>query len=131
MDRVALEGDGFPGSPYTTTTGDDGVWSIALANDTLAHGEGPYNLSLCASSTGTTSSRCVTADDVYFGDVILCSGQSNMERDTSYIWNGTAEIQTVEDFPLLRLFQVNKPETPTCGVHEPQLDLDGRSERSS
>ena len=90
-----MEGDGFPGSPYTSTADDDGSWSITLANDTLPDAEGPYSLELCSSTSGSGGARsgCLEADNVYFGDVILCSGQSNMERDVDYVYNSTAEVR--------------------------------------
>ena len=35
----------------------------------------------------------ITLTDIYFGDVFLCGGQSNMQANVAYTWNGTAECE--------------------------------------
>ena len=70
---------GFPGAPYTTSTSADGTWSIVLKPDVPAGAAealgGAFTLTLSGSDGDGPS---VTAKDVVFGDVYLCSGQSNM-----------------------------------------------------
>ena len=56
---------------HTTETKADGTWKIWL--DAMAAG-GPYTLTVTSSD-----SESVTYDEVWFGDVWLASGQSNME----------------------------------------------------
>lgn len=76
------------GIPTEVVAGADGVWnasfgsqlaSMALTNLTIRSGAG-----------------IVTFSRVLFGDVILCSGQSNMGIPTSYILNSTAVIAAAE-----------------------------------
>ena len=56
---------------YTTQAGSDGQWSIRLPQQ--ASGVGPISIRI--SGTGPAQ----VLQDVLFGDVIVCSGQSNME----------------------------------------------------
>jgi len=44
--------------------------------------------------------------DVYFGDVWLCSGQSNMVMNTFMIYNATEEIEDSINYPEIRIFAV-------------------------
>ncbi|XP_062995690.1 sialate O-acetylesterase [Elgaria multicarinata webbii] len=46
----------------------------------------------------------VTLNDVYFGDVWLCSGQSNMEMTVSQIYNASLELADASRYPLVRVF---------------------------
>jgi sialate O-acetylesterase len=46
----------------------------------------------------------ITASEVVFGDVILCTGQSNMEKTVSYSAAGAEQIP-LADHPWMRLFQ--------------------------
>lgn len=110
-EAVTLKGSaGFPGSPYTATADISGKWSIALKSDstvaTANAAGGSYTLTL----TGSKGGSPVVAKDVVFGDVYLCTGQSNMEKTVSYTFNGTAEIAaavpgTPGGPPTMRLFQ--------------------------
>jgi len=59
----------FKGKKYNTTTAQDGKWSIQLPSQKAG---GPYEMTLKASNT-------VLLKNILFGDVWLCSGQSNME----------------------------------------------------
>jgi hypothetical protein len=107
---VTLTGSaGFPGSPYTATADSSGEWFIALkaddSTDEAAAG-GPYTLTL----TGSKGGSPVVAKDAVFGDVYLCTGQSNMEKTVSYSFNGTAEVAAAVPGapggpPTMRLFQ--------------------------
>ena len=57
-------------------------------------------------SANGSVSNSTTFGDVYFGDVIICSGQSNMEYPVSGTDNGTAEIDGAKYYPNIRLFNV-------------------------
>jgi len=59
----------FKGKKYNTTTAQDGKWSIHLPSQKAG---GPYEMTLKASNT-------IVLKNILFGDVWLCSGQSNME----------------------------------------------------
>jgi sialate O-acetylesterase len=59
----------FKGKKYKTTTSEEGKWSIQLPSQ---KGGGPFEMTLKASNT-------IVLKNILFGDVWLCSGQSNME----------------------------------------------------
>lgn len=58
------------GKKYRTLTGQDGKWAISV---------GPYPARLSARLEIRTSERKLVYSNVAFGDLWLCSGQSNME----------------------------------------------------
>jgi sialate O-acetylesterase len=90
----------FPGAPLSATADVDGVWSIALSKDgTLA---GPFDLALSAGG-----GKAITASNVWFGELFLCGGQSNMEYTVGAIKNATAELAAAAHSNI-HLFQVNK-----------------------
>jgi sialate O-acetylesterase len=60
------------------------------------------------SITAYSSSASQTIDDVLFGDVHLCGGQSNMQFTVHSALNGTEEIKNADAFPLIRLFTVGQ-----------------------
>ena len=116
-EKVSLTGSaGFPGSPYTATTTSSGEWAIALKPDSASTAAGPFTLTL----TGSKSGSPVVASGVLFGDVYLCTGQSNMEKTVSYMFNGTAEVaaavpNTPGGPPTMHLFQ---HQTVACSQNE-------------
>uniref|UniRef100_A0A8D0BS21 Sialic acid acetylesterase n=1 Tax=Salvator merianae TaxID=96440 RepID=A0A8D0BS21_SALMN len=75
------------------------IWRVLLSP--MAQG-GPYNIEIQQAYKKGISN--VTLKDVYFGDVWLCSGQSNMEMTVSQIFNATEELKNASDFPLVRVF---------------------------
>jgi len=46
----------------------------------------------------------ITLHDVLFGDVWICSGQSNMEMTVSMIFNASEEIANAGNYPKIRVF---------------------------
>jgi sialate O-acetylesterase len=46
----------------------------------------------------------ITLHDVLFGDVWICSGQSNMQMTVSMIFNATEEIANAGNYPKIRVF---------------------------
>jgi sialate O-acetylesterase len=48
----------------------------------------------------------ITLHDVLFGDVWVCSGQSNMQLTVSLIYNATEEIANAGKYPKIRVFSV-------------------------
>lgn len=78
--------------------GEDGSWTIHLPPQ--AEGVG-HTITL---SDG--SSQVVVLEDVAFGDVYLCSGQSNMEMSVAGAFNASAEIADSTNYPHLRLATV-------------------------
>ncbi|KAL0490501.1 sialate O-acetylesterase [Acrasis kona] len=72
---------------------------------------GPYQIVVKTDET-------VSYDNVMFGDVYLCSGQSNMEMSVKLTDNSTAEIADSINYPNLRLFHVkhNQQDKPQDNV---------------
>ena len=89
---VAVE---FRGSSLRTTAGVDGLWKVALP---------PQPATLTPAEIKVTSGSVdITLTNVVFGDVILCSGQSNMEFVLSSAINATAEIAAADSYPYIRV----------------------------
>jgi sialate O-acetylesterase len=96
-ERSSIHGHAMPGAkvtltasparagfPATTLVGDDGVWAAPF--DEQVSNLTPTNITI------TSGAGTVMLSKVLWGDVILCSGQSNMGVPTSYILNSTAVI---------------------------------------
>ena len=96
-ERVALvgmhtvTGDRFPGSPYRAVADATGHWSIEWSS-TVPKSDGPYELVLSAITEHGRVVNEIPIHDVWLGDVYLCSGQSNMEKNVAYIYNATAYV---------------------------------------
>ncbi|NXX20277.1 SIAE acetylesterase, partial [Podargus strigoides] len=75
--------------------GPSGMWITVL--DPMDQG-GPYTL------TARQGSKNVTLRDVYFGDVWLCSGQSNMAMTVLQIANASQELAAATRYPYVRIF---------------------------
>jgi sialate O-acetylesterase len=76
------------------------IWSVTLDP---VEDEGPFDIHVSqplANGTRVT----ITLQDVLFGDVWLCSGQSNMQLTVSMIYNSTLEIQNAGNYPKIRVF---------------------------
>ncbi|XP_033740495.1 sialate O-acetylesterase-like isoform X2 [Pecten maximus] len=76
-----------------------GIWSVIL--DPVVD-PGPYNI------TARGLAGEITLTDVLFGDVWICSGQSNMEFTVRMGNNATEEIQDANNYPHIRVFTVNQ-----------------------
>ncbi|XP_061137675.1 sialate O-acetylesterase-like isoform X1 [Syngnathus typhle] len=84
----------YNSSPVTVQ---NGIWRVAL--DPIEAG-GPYNV------TATLQNSSATLMDVLFGDVWLCSGQSNMYFEMSKIFNASKELALASKYPHVRPFMV-------------------------
>ncbi|XP_069138669.1 sialate O-acetylesterase-like [Argopecten irradians] len=76
-----------------------GIWSVTLDP---VQDPGPYNI------TARGLAGEITLTDVLFGDVWICSGQSNMEFTVRMGDNATEEIQDANNYPHIRVFTVNQ-----------------------
>ena len=56
--------------------------------------------------------------DVIYGDVWVCSGQSNMEWNIGAIFNASEEIAKLEEYPGIRMYIVKRMTS-----NKPQDDL--------
>ena len=87
------------GQQYTTVADGQGQWHVTLPKQ--AKGE--------STSITITSDRspAVTLDDVVFGDVVICSGQSNMELGVMYTVNKSNTVAEAAQYSAkIRLLQV-------------------------
>ncbi|XP_038017188.1 sialate O-acetylesterase isoform X2 [Motacilla alba alba] len=75
--------------------GPSGTWTTVL--DPMDRG-GPYAL------TAEQGLENVTLRDIYFGDVWLCSGQSNMAMTVLQVANASQELAAAARYPYVRIF---------------------------
>ncbi|NWV68180.1 SIAE acetylesterase, partial [Malurus elegans] len=75
--------------------GPSGTWTTVL--DPM-DGGGPYAL------TAEQGWENVTLRDIYFGDVWLCSGQSNMAMTVLQVANASQELAAATRYPYVRIF---------------------------
>uniref|UniRef100_A0A8D0G657 Sialic acid acetylesterase n=1 Tax=Sphenodon punctatus TaxID=8508 RepID=A0A8D0G657_SPHPU len=79
-----------------------GTWKIVLAP--MGPG-GPYHITAKQHSGKGQTNR--TLQDVYFGDVWLCSGQSNMEMTVLQVFNASQELSKASSYPYVRVFSAS------------------------
>ncbi|XP_022616948.1 sialate O-acetylesterase [Seriola dumerili] len=98
-------------SPVNVTKG---VWRVTL--DPVNAG-GPYSVK------AATPSSMATLTDVWFGDVWLCGGQSNMYFKTSQIFNASEELALAAKYPHVRTFMaaLNLSETEQTDLIQVEL----------
>ncbi|MCX6221417.1 MAG: beta galactosidase jelly roll domain-containing protein [Bacteroidia bacterium] len=96
----------FNGQSFNTITSDNGKWQITLP----AHkAGGPFTIEIDASNH-------ISLKDILFGDVWLCSGQSNMEypmnRLTDKYANVVAKCETnyIRQFKVPQAYNFNSPQ---------------------
>ncbi|KAM9221295.1 sialate O-acetylesterase isoform 1-T2 [Dugong dugon] len=114
---AVIWGYGIAGATVTVTVGqaqetvmkkvtrvkaDSNTWMVVL--DPMKPG-GPFEVM----AEQTTGRRHVTlrVHDVLFGDVWLCSGQSNMEMTVSQIFNATREMSDTAAYQSVRILSVS------------------------
>ncbi|CAF1052728.1 unnamed protein product [Rotaria sordida] len=86
---------------------DESIWSVTLDAESE---EGPFEL--VATQTFLNGSRIsIRLHDVLFGDVWLCSGQSNMAMAVQRIFNGSSEIENAGKYPKVRLFTASRQQS--------------------
>jgi sialate O-acetylesterase len=88
----------------------ESIWSVTL--DPVSD-EGPFDIHVSQPLANGTLVT-ITIHDVLFGDVWLCSGQSNMQLTVNMIYNATEEIANVGSYPKIRVFtaQLNQSAIP-------------------
>ncbi len=87
----------FDGTKQTATASNDGRWTVSLP----AHAAGGPHSLIVSGANGETVAR----KNLLFGDVWLCSGQSNMAYDLHGALNPEQEIAAA-NYPKIRLMQV-------------------------
>ncbi|CAF3486522.1 unnamed protein product [Rotaria socialis] len=78
----------------------ESIWSVTL--DPVSD-EGPYDIQVTQPLANGTLAT-ITLHDVLFGDVWICSGQSNMQMAVIDIFNATEEISNAGKYPKIRVF---------------------------
>jgi sialate O-acetylesterase len=85
----------------------ESIWSATLDAETE---EGPFQL-VATQKFSNGSQISIMLDDVLFGDVWLCSGQSNMGMAVQRIFNSSIEIENAGKYPKVRLFTASKQQS--------------------
>jgi sialate O-acetylesterase len=80
----------------------ESIWSITLDAQTE---EGPFEV-LITQPLANGTSETIALNDVLFGDVWICSGQSNMQFFVREMFNASIEIENAYKYPKVRLFTV-------------------------
>lgn len=83
---------------YETRTNEFGEWELWLGPNPAG---GPYEIKIY------DIENSITIKDIYFGDVWLCSGQSNMEFQLYESENGHEEALNA-DYPQIRHFKIDR-----------------------
>jgi sialate O-acetylesterase len=78
----------------------ESIWSVAL--DPVSD-EGPFDIHVSQPVANGTLVT-ITLHDVLFGDVWVCSGQSNMQMAVADIFNASDEIGNAGKYPKIRVF---------------------------
>jgi len=98
----------------TADSANASTWSVTLDAQTE---EGPFQVKVTQPLANGTLDT-ITLNDVLFGDVWICSGQSNMHFSVSKMFNASIEIENAYKYPKIRLF------TPQYYVnYMPQEDI--------
>ena len=100
----------FNNQDFTTTANADSSWETYLPKHAAG---GPYSITV-------ESGNSLTFEDVWFGDVWVAGGQSNMEWKLSWIVNDWEYEVANSDIPEIRFFEVpnvisSKPEYKVPG----------------
>lgn len=119
FENVTLRGTPSPYSEYKSVADADGKWMIRMNPYRLLQQEkhigtiNSYTLEL----EGSKDSIIYTAKNVSYGEVLLCSGQSNMALNMHPIYDNETIIKTA-NHPDLRLFRINATarKTPAFNV---------------
>ncbi|GHV88839.1 9-O-acetylesterase [Spirochaetia bacterium] len=110
----------FLDKTYHTEADAKGAWLVTLAP---AGPGGPYTMHIACEDDKTPGNDSITVDDIYVGEVWLCSGQSNMELPLARLRDEYPDEWTPPVNALIRQFHVNI----TWNFASPQEELAGGS----
>ena len=96
----------------------ESIWSQTLDPQPAS---GPFTIKIQQPLANGTLVE-IQIEDVLFGDVWLCSGQSNMQMTVSQIYNGSDEIVNADLFPNIRVFTAAL--RPSDSPVEELIDID-------
>ena len=80
------------------------IWSVTLDAQT---DEGPFQVKVTQPLANGTL-ETLTLNDVLFGDIWVCSGQSNMQFPAYEMFNASIEIENAGKYPKVRLLSVGE-----------------------
>jgi sialate O-acetylesterase len=95
--------------PEPANAQNESIWSVTL--DPVSD-EGPFDIHVSQPLANGTLVT-ITIHDVLFGDVWICSGQSNMQLTVGMIYNGSEEIANAGNYPKIRVFTPLQRGSPT------------------
>ena len=101
---------------FSTTVGDDGKWMVEINEPSLV-GSG-YSIQIVNQNLERLEERSTTLNDVAFGDVWFCSGQSNMQWLVKGVRNAAMEMETATMYEDIRLLKIVK-QASTEPIDEP------------
>jgi sialate O-acetylesterase len=78
----------------------ESIWSVTLDR---VYDEGPFLIHVTQPLANGTLVK-IELRDVLFGDVWICSGQSNMQLTVGMIYNGSEEIANAANYSKIRVF---------------------------
>ncbi|XP_033833264.2 sialate O-acetylesterase [Periophthalmus magnuspinnatus] len=100
-----------------TVSDESGMWRVMLAP---VEAGGPYNITAALTNLQNTY---VTLVDVLFGDVWLCSGQSNMFFKVLGLVNASGELALASKYPHVRFFMVGLVQKDTELLDLTKVDI--------
>ena len=103
----------------STDAANASIWSVTLDAQT---GEGPFQVKVTRPLANGTL-ETIILNDVLFGDVWICSGQSNMEFPVNRMFNASIEIENASKYPKIRLFTAAKAQSYTPQEELPSIGL--------
>ena len=110
--------DGKTSATLKTNANVEGRWEVVLPPQ--AASLSPYTIFVESHNTGATA----LFQDVLFGDVYLCSGQSNMLMTITQAVGSQEELDKAEGYPNIRVMAVGiAPGHPTFGAENLRHDV--------
>jgi len=94
----------------SVNAGADGKWLFTLP----AHPAGGPHVISVSSNNGEKA----TIENVLFGDVFLCGGQSNMQMTVDQVFNADEEVKKAANYPDIRVFTVGTATTSATPLPE-------------
>jgi len=85
------------------------IWAVTLDAQPQ---EGPFQVKV-THPLANGSLETIALNDVLFGDVWICSGQSNMEFPVIRMFNASVEIENAHKYPKIRLFTAAREQSYT------------------
>ena len=100
----------------TVQTDKDGIWRVYFNPRDASFDE--YAI------TATSAGKTLTLKSILFGDVYICSGQSNMAFTVDQAFNSSQEVQAANNYPHIRVYtvaqmQANEPQLEIIKIEEP------------